>query len=218
MPNGSFNKSIGLSLPRYPQIYHYSTQNIPSMTTAPPQGYGTSYGEEAERMEFQEYTRTDNLLDAVGKLRNIAFSLQSQRTQGLQIISNLLRIRNLFSPMDRFPAGAYICLTCDDWPDKIEQCVSSLNYKVPDVSNTDKDLATGAQNYQSSYTSNNKTQKSGSNSEDDATKCIKSLDERGKFEKALKSFTTSLADMERQLRSSLLTTRIFERKLGLVWR
>lgn len=188
------------------------------MTTAPPQGYGSTYGEEAERMEYQEYTRTDNLLDVVGKLRNIAFSLQSQRTQGLQIISSLIRARNIFSPLDRFPPGAYVCLTCDDWPDKIEQCVSALNYKVPDVSNTDKDLATGAQNYQSSFTNNSKTQRGSGNAEDDATKCIKSLDERGKFEKALKSFTTSLADMERQLKNSILTTRIFERKLNLVWK
>lgn len=185
----------------------------------------TQYPIEVEVLESLEFVQVRNLHALLRALDGLQFALQSQRTQGLALISNVVRESFLFSINDRFPAKdatghteSLVCVDDNDWPFKFSQLSLALNYKVPDVSQTNKDLVSGATNYQSNFTNNSKDKNTASSKEDDATKCITSMSERDRFEKSSVAFSTGIADIRKQIKTSTLTLRSFEAKYNLVWK
>jgi hypothetical protein len=185
-----------------------------------------NYPDDLERLEELSYVTTENLQNMIIQLEGIQFALQSQRTQGLQIVSGVERLHHVFSDTVRFPDKtannkrfSVVCIDLKDWPFKFEQLESALNYKVPDVAQTNKNLSVNSSNFQSNNSNNKKTQQdAANNAPDDSTKCITSLDERDKFEKAMKTFTTGVADVKRQIKDAVLTRRIFENTYSLIWK
>lgn len=183
----------------------------------------TNYTTELERLETLEFTSVDNLNQMLRQLDGIQFALQSQRTQGIAIVNDLVKETNIFSDVDRFPdrdaanhRAAVICLTVADWPFKFEQITTALNYKVPDVAQTNKDLASNSAGSQL-QASNRPNNNNNNGTHDDISKCIIPLDERIRFEKAMKSFFTGVADIRRQITGATLTRRIFEHTYNLRW-
>lgn len=183
-----------------------------------------NYNEDVEAIEGLAYVSLFNLQNMLNQLDGIQFALQTQRTQGIQIAAGIEKQYDIFGEGLQFPdtdAGRlakYVCIQLKDWPMKFDQVISSLNYKVPDVANTNKDLSKDGTNFQSAFSQNKKTGATNDSSNDDATKCIKSQSERDVFLNAQKSFTTGVADMKQQLHESIWTRRIFERKYSLIWK
>lgn len=186
----------------------------------------TNYTESVEAIEGLAFVRLSNLQNVLQQLDGIQFALQTQRTQGIQILAGVEKEFDIFGESVRFPKVdpntnktiKFVCVQLKDWPMKFDQVMSSLNYKTPDIAGTDKDLALGNSNYQASFTNNKKTGSPSNGSPDDnAEHCITSQSERKVFLNALKSFTTGVADMKQQLNESILTRRIFERKFSLIW-
>jgi len=187
----------------------------------------TNYSTELQRVQYLSWVNIINMENLINQLESIQFALQTQRTQGLQLLSQVEKTRNFFGKSKRFPAEnsagdllAFLCVDLKDWPAKFEQVMSALNYKVPDIAGTNKDLATNQKDFQSSgsSTSNHNRGNNGKgDASDDATKTITSMQERDRFEKAMKSFTTGLADFKVQLSMSIVTRDIFEEKYSLIW-
>jgi hypothetical protein len=182
--------------------------------------YEKGYNYRVERLENLQYVVVELLQQTITKLKNIQFSLQSQRTEGIKILGDMDVETRIFSKKNRFPENvAYISIQEADWPFKFGQLRSSLNYKVPDVAQTNKDLTDKSTNFQSDFTNDDKTGKSGKEKgNDDATICITSMSERIRFEKAQLAFTTGIADLENQIKDSVLTQDWFEMKHSLHWK
>jgi len=175
-----------------------------------------------EVLETLEFVHIQNLRNMLSDLDRIQFALQTQRTQGLQIAASLQKITGFFSNIVRFPEagpeGRFVVVQVSgaDWPFKFAQLISSLQYKTPDINATNKDLSDSSANWQIQKSAGPKMP-GGPSGNDDATKCVMPVSEREKFEKAMFSFVTSIADMRSQITSSTLTRRLFEAKFNLSW-
>lgn len=171
-----------------------------------------------------EYAQANEVRALLKNLKKIQFNLQSQRTQAIQLLDGLETESDFFANNDnctpRFPVNKrYVCVQYGDWPFKFEQVRSAANYKAPDIASTNKDMASNSTNFQSNQTSNKKNGQGGDSNHapDDANKCITSMNERDRFEKALKAYHTGIADMETQLKDSIWNRSIFEKKFDGNW-
>lgn len=183
----------------------------------------SNYTGELETLESLRFSSVLNITHLMTQLDAVQFALQTQRSQALQLIAGLNSVSNIFANDSRYPdkdieghRAAFICLDINDWPAKFEQILSAVNYKQPDVAQTNKDMGTNPTNYQSASSTNSR-QSATSPAHDDATKCITSISERDRFEKALKSFTTGVSDIKRQIRDATWTRRTFEHAFNLKW-
>nr|QDH90219.1 MAG: hypothetical protein H4Bulk46291_000003 [Riboviria sp.] len=185
----------------------------------------TNYGVKHETLEALRWVTVGNLQNMLAALDKIQFAYQTQRSQGLQLATSLESKTEFFDKNTRFPpTGAdgktfkAVCIDCGDWPFKFNQVITALNYKTPDVSQTNKDLAINSKDYQSNASSGSKTKATSSGDNDDSTKSITSMDERVRFEKSMLAFTTGITDIRNQLRGAIKTQAGFEAENELVWK
>jgi len=69
----------------------------------------------------------------INELEQITFTVQAERTKGLEILNKMVPIETMFTRTDRFlPDGLYVCAALGDWPKKFMDMRSALETKPGD--------------------------------------------------------------------------------------
>lgn len=186
--------------------------------------YGDSYPNEVALMEDHQFARTRSLNELCDYLDGVKFALQSERTKGIEIATKLNKVYggDLFHQDKQFPAGqSYIDLHSNDWPDKLDQIITALNYKPPEnafiVGNTSDN-----KNFHSQATAGRAAVATINSSKSDASDDARNVvdpSERQKFEKAMVSYFKGITSIRNQIgqKVGIFNRRHFENHFSLKW-
>jgi len=174
--------------------------------------YGDSWTSKAGFVGRQQWVSMENLEQLIMALEAINFSVQTGRTQGLEMVGKLTVTTNVVSKTRRFPDDvAFIHRDGKDWPRKFTQVITALNYKPPEN-------AFIAGNSSDKQAQNNNIARRPVATDDDKQFNL-GPSEREQFNKALVAFEQGLAEMRTQIGSfiGVYDRDTFEREFYLRW-
>lgn len=180
--------------------------------------YGETWTHKAFIASRHQWARVGEILELKDQLAAVKFGLQQERIKGAEILSKLTTTRSLVSKVKQFPDDdVYVDLQSGDWPSKMEQVRTALNYKPPEnsfIGNNRSD-----ERHTTSIERNSKTSKGGDNHDNNDASQITDLSERQKFEKSMKAYFTGLQSMEDQIGmgTGLFSRDEFESHYYLKW-
>jgi len=180
--------------------------------------YGDTWSHKAMIASRHQWARVGEILELKDQLASVKFSLQQERIKGAEILAKLTTTRNLVSKIKQFPDDdVYVDLQSGDWPSKMEQVRTSLNYKPPENSFVGNNRSDERHTTSIQRNSKSKTDKDDHDNNDSSQ--ITDLSERQKFEKSMKAYYTGLQSMEDQIGmgTGLFTRDEFESHYYLKW-
>lgn len=180
--------------------------------------YGETWTHKAFIASRHQWARVGEILELKDQLCAVKFGLQQERIKGSEILSKLTTTRNLVSKTKQFPDDdVYVDLQSGDWPSKMEQVRTALNYKPPENSFIGNNR--GDEKHTTSIVRNSKGKGKENDHENNDSTQITDISERQKFEKSMKAFYTGLQSMEDQIGmgTGLFSRDEFESHYYLKW-
>jgi len=167
----------------------------------------------------QSWLPDHNLYTFIRDLEQVQFALQTERTNGLAILSKLQLGPIKVGSKTQFPDDEfYVKYDACDYPSLFRQVRGALNYKPPEnafMINTESGRSAVNDSHKSSK---GKFSNSEDRDDNDASK-IKDLDERSKFEKAMVSYFAALQKIRDNFENqcAIFDRATFESHYNLKW-
>lgn len=176
--------------------------------------YGDSWSERAEIFEAQEWISSEDMKSLLRAWDRTNIAIAQSRQQAIDFFGSIYKDAP-FKHDKRFPRyGSYVAINQGDWPAKIKQAMSSLQFKELDQTRAGKDKSESASRAQTG----SGTAKS--ERHDLAEQKAETEPQASIPNDVILSFTNAIARMRAQLGTgdAVWSIKKFERDLSLEWR